>query len=615
MIFKLKHTVLLAFTFIVGFTSYTQNTSVIDDYKVVPFTIHITNNPNTSIDSIANSKTIFKQPDTFARNTHPNETYWLRIDFINEFSIIKKDSIWQLQFRNFELASLFSEQNGRIVEKKFGRFNINKEKHSIVQRYDVEFNSNNLIDNRYLYLKLKHVTALDYISRWYITYGNSSYNNSNKTLYTYEDIKTLIPLYIFSGISLVVFLITITFFFYSKRREYLFYATYVLFIFLFLTTDNFGLLDILIDQFGVNNYAIIQIITVLANIFYTLFILFYLNTKLEYPKLYKGLKLLVYINCIIFIIDVFFILFDFYYQHIYILLFQRLITSSFCVIGMIYLLFTTKTKLSYFVIIGTFFYLVGAFSLFFFNNELGMITGACFELLVFSYGLTYKRQLEYNEKIKFQKESFSNKNKALRAQMNPHFIFNSLNSIQYLITKKDNTSALKYLSKFSRFTRNILESSIETDILLSEEIAMLKDYLELESLRFKDVFSYTINVSDDIDPDAIEIPLLVIQPFVENAILHGFINKKIGANSLDINFYKRDGFLICEIDDNGIGRENSKSIKSIRKKRSRGLEVTKERLYLFNQLNNETNNITIVDKKNDDGDSLGTKVIIKILIH
>jgi len=222
--------------------------------------------------------------------------------------------------------------------------------------------------------------------------------------------------------------------------------------------------------------------------------------------------------------------------------------------------------------------------------------------------------LDYEEKLELQNQVSIKEISALRAQMNPHFIFNSLNSIQHLILNNDVISAVKYLSKFGNFTRSILESSIETKVTLTDEIKLLFSYLELESLRFNNTFIYNINTSENCDADAIEIPILLIQPYVENAIIHGLMLKKYGKRLLDINFKIQDDCLICEIEDNGIGRMASKKKNSIIKKqiKSRGMEITEKRLKLLGKNCSEKGTVEIVDKFNENGTPKGTKVIIRI---
>ncbi|WP_173002943.1 two-component regulator propeller domain-containing protein [Chitinophaga sp. SYP-B3965] len=153
------------------------------------------------------------------------------------------------------------------------------------------------------------------------------------------------------------------------------------------------------------------------------------------------------------------------------------------------------------------------------------------------------------------------KGQALRAQMNPHFIFNCLNAIQELIITEDYTASYKYLSKFSKLLRMVLNMSEKNMIPLSSEIEMCQLYLELESLRFKNSFQYTIKADERIDTDSTLFPSLLVQPFIENAIWHGLLQKE-GEKRLSIIFEEEHGRLICLVKDNGIGRERAIAIKA-----------------------------------------------------
>ena len=218
------------------------------------------------------------------------------------------------------------------------------------------------------------------------------------------------------------------------------------------------------------------------------------------------------------------------------------------------------------------------------------------------------------ERLRFEAEANKNRNKALRAQINPHFIFNSLTSIQHLISQNERATTLKYLTKFSRMTRNVLESSMDTNVVLADEIKMLEDYLELESLRFSESFTFELEISPSLDTYSIEIPFMLTQPFVENAIVHGLLPKKEAPRDLKITFATRGDMMICVIEDNGIGRNSEQDgLDHVRAKRkSRGLEITKQRI---ENLGLETTPLEVIDKFDDLGNPSGTKVIIYIPIN
>jgi ligand-binding sensor domain-containing protein len=207
---------------------------------------------------------------------------------------------------------------------------------------------------------------------------------------------------------------------------------------------------------------------------------------------------------------------------------------------------------------------------------------------------------------------------ALRAQMNPHFIFNSLNSIQHFINIREKEEALNYLSKFSKLIRKILENSRENTVSISNELQLLELYIQLEQLRFGNKFDYHIAVDERIDIENIEIPPLLIQPYVENAILHGLVNKN-GKGDLWFSIEKNNGLLICKIEDNGIGRAKAQQIEQRKAARhkSLGIKVTNERISALSVLLDYKMEVVIEDliEKQASGETLqpaGTRVTISI---
>ncbi len=172
---------------------------------------------------------------------------------------------------------------------------------------------------------------------------------------------------------------------------------------------------------------------------------------------------------------------------------------------------------------------------------------------------------------------------ALRAAMNPHFIFNVLSSIQYFITRNDQLNALNYLTSFSKLMRMALTRSVADSISLGEEIEMLENYVSLEKLRFEDKFDFHIEYKKSLDADNIRLPSLLIQPYVENAILHGLYNK-ISRGKLTIRINTNEQYLLFEIEDDGIGRDAALQLKnsSQQTQKSMGTKLTEERLKLIN---------------------------------
>jgi LytS/YehU family sensor histidine kinase len=205
--------------------------------------------------------------------------------------------------------------------------------------------------------------------------------------------------------------------------------------------------------------------------------------------------------------------------------------------------------------------------------------------------------------------------KAIRAQMNPHFIFNSLNAIQESIVLHDYDTSYQYLSKFSKLLRLVLNNSEKNVIPLADEIEMNRLYLELESLRFKHSFCYSIKVDEAIDVELIRFPSLMLQPFIENAIWHGLMHKD-GEKILSIVFRQKGAELECVIEDNGIGRGKAAAIKEQKLGshhfESKGTDLARQRIQLLQASGAMSANLDIEDLVNKNGEAIGTRVIIRI---
>ncbi|MEX2234628.1 MAG: histidine kinase [Cyclobacteriaceae bacterium] len=205
---------------------------------------------------------------------------------------------------------------------------------------------------------------------------------------------------------------------------------------------------------------------------------------------------------------------------------------------------------------------------------------------------------------------------ALRAQMSPHFIFNCLSSINRFILKHESEAASDYLTRFSRLIRLVLSNSKKPLVTLEDELEMVRLYIEMEKLRFKDSFDFSINFSSEIDPSAIFIPPLLLQPFAENAIWHGLMNKE-GHGKLAVSFTSDEKILTCTITDNGVGRQKAEAFKSKKdvKGKSMGLQITTDRLAKLNMETDRDTFFQVQDLYGETGLAAGTKVILKIRLE
>jgi len=203
--------------------------------------------------------------------------------------------------------------------------------------------------------------------------------------------------------------------------------------------------------------------------------------------------------------------------------------------------------------------------------------------------------------------------KLLRSQMNPHFIFNSLSSIQnFIVTEKPDKASI-YLSKFSRLVRNILDNSLEEFVSLEKEVSTIENYLELQKVRYAGKFDYTIDIDKDIDIDTVKIPPMLAQPFIENAIEHGIKHRETPGR-IDIRFSLKDHTLVFEVEDDGVGRQKAREIEVLRdpEHKSMATSLTRERLANLNRKLHKKIELEIIDLQNALGEACGTRVVFGV---
>ncbi|MCD9854134.1 tetratricopeptide repeat protein [Epilithonimonas sp. JDS] len=249
------------------------------------------------------------------------------------------------------------------------------------------------------------------------------------------------------------------------------------------------------------------------------------------------------------------------------------------------------------------------------QDRLKLILGFLILIVILGSLFFYQRNKEKQQKILLQKQLAEFEHKALHLQMNPHFVFNCLAAISSFIMQNGKADAMKYLSKFSKLMRLTLEFSKESAIPIDKEIEALQNYLELEQLRFNQKFDFKINKDSDIEDDT-AIPTLLLQPYVENAIIHGVAPKE-GKGFIKINFSQKDDQLICTIEDDGVGIESSKELKkdSVNAHKSMALEISKKRLETLEKIENKKVGLEIEELKDAIGKTLGTKITLKLPLN
>ncbi len=474
-----------------------------------------------------------------------------------------------------------------------------------------------------------------------------------------------------AGLLLTLSLYHFLLYFQHKDKAYLYYSlfTFLIFVFIYHRASHFFLVEL---SQGIKPflYFIHFPIQWLFNTVYLLFVITFIDLETTRPKWNKFLKyaitfyliVLVIISLYAYIADSTTIL-----GAMYAYFFLPTITVV-AVITM-YVLYTMDTVLKHYVLVGSFVYLslsLTAFYLAFFEHYfIGLFyIAVIIESIFFALGLGAKQKIlllaknEIQEKViaehelnsKLQEEiktklakevalkteeilQLTSKNKiklqrklalayskqtldlrmrALQTQMNPHFLFNSLNSIKHYIIKNNKKDATYFLSKLAMFIRKILDSSRLKEITLQEEVNIMQLYLEVENIRLRQRIQFDVKIDNSIDLTQIKIPPLVLQPFIENAIWHGLSLRK-GLKTIQMNIAMKNKVLQISITDNGIGREHAAKHKDAKlvAKESLGIALTKERLLAFTSHKTSRATISFEDLY-DKEKAIGTKVLVQI---
>ncbi len=480
------------------------------------------------------------------------------------------------------------------------------------------------------------------------------------------------------GVLLVILIQNVFFYFSYKDNAYLWYSLYAFIILFDQTIIHYGVYSRNILHKDILFFKPLHpALEWLYNSAYLIFVVEFGGLYLLRKKTATKIKRVVYI--LAFVLVTFFII-DISYKTILVRLgFLYLQVPMLILLSIIiyYHLFQMKTKVKYYIIPGSlafsiFSILALGTSLFWKGNaqmSWGFFyIGVFLENIFFSLGLVVKQkivlkernesqqelivQLRENEKLKnsltkklkeevtkktaeiihlnekaeaekikkieiaFEKEIAEMKVSSLQSQMNPHFIFNSLNSIKLYIIKNDKENAVYYLNKFSKLIRKILSASREKEVSLQEELETLELYANIENIRFKNEIDITLNIENNLNLTSIKIPPLILQPFIENAIWHGLSAKK-GAKKLLVNVYKKNSdYIQIDVIDNGIGRKKSSEIKDkkLHKKKSVGLKLTEERLTNFTKKFKNEYHLYFVDLE-ENNQATGTKVSIELPIR
>lgn len=393
------------------------------------------------------------------------------------------------------------------------------------------------------------------------------------------------------GILFILLFYNMLMFLQNKNKMFLYYSIFVGFLFLYFTHHDPNMFHGISVPGGVSIF--LQGTQFVAYIFYISYVQEVIDSKKNIPKWHCVLQFakITLLSCTILFAILEYVLSP---KELYVyVLFVFIVTEIFAIINY-FIFYKIKGLISKLLILGSVVYMICAnISLFdgngnaqnhHFNYGMFMEVGAVFESLVFALILGYRMDILEKEQKKFkiqllQKtiEASEMKMKALKAQMNPHFIFNVLNSINNFIIKNNRQDASDYLTQFAKLIRSILNHSEVNTISLQSELQSIDRYVNLEKLRISNSFDYQLTISKEVNPEKIEVPPLFLQPYIENAIWYG-LNGKNGYKLLSLDICKTNNHLVITIKDNGVGRKNSRCNLSFQKAKSFGTKITEERI-------------------------------------
>lgn len=573
------------------------------------------NNPELSLQDILSDSAQFSFDTLQATMPHQRDkVYWLRADF-SDLNLSETEE-WVLRTGNFSVNNVYTTHpDSGIQVSKSGNFDaVQYGLENLNWRYHV-VSPEELFEGKYVYVKLiepffarliykRHVAAATYTDFTFISLRSFL----ESAAYQYRSILFL------GGIA---FLLVYTFgiYFVYKESLYLLYGIYLIFLLMYLGVKMYpGFSVWMFGSHPVYNHVWNECTQILLNFWYTRFVRKFIDAENLYPKFNQVAKWVEWL-LIVFVIAITISIFvqPLSIMPYYLVTAERLFMIVFAVLSNIYVIVNLKDRRGLFIIAGSSVLLAGSVTALVLVDIQYFMIGVVIEILIFAMGLGILMKRREDEKTILSKEMERVKMRALQSQMNPHFIFNSLNSIRSYMIKNETKEASGYLSKFSRLIRQILEYSTEESISLKQELQVLNLYVQIEQLRFRDEFGFDVRVDESIDQELILIPPLIVQPFLENAIWHGLMQKE-GAKKIELVIKEEDAYLNITIRDNGIGREEaSKSRSGVPKEnKSMAIELTNKRLAMLEKASEESPRVHIKDLYHTDGNSAGTEVSFQL---
>jgi sensor histidine kinase YesM len=540
-----------------------------------------------------------------------NETYWYLMD-LDEVNLPDTEK-WFIDFSYFDEITLYYQSGDTLATRLAGMKYKNKSP-GVNDFSDIPFAAEELIEGRWLYAQIKHSSRKRLLAD--ATCTNLYSIDFSKEYSSRSFFFSQIPFYLFIGGMLLMFLYFIGFYFIYNDRLFIYYSLYLLALILYIGARAAFIQEVFRNAMPDAIHIYNDIMQVFVNIFYLKFAQHVLNAKTDFPKLNIAIRYAIALLCtIVFLQLIILISNPFSAAEPYLIGFQRYFMIVFSLVSYVHILKNYKRKVVLFLVGGSLFYLTGALLALYLWQIKYMMLGTAIEVFIFSLILGYRTKLIEHEKKSIETEMTQVKLTALKAQMNPHFIFNSLNSIRAYVISNETKKASDYLNKFAKLIRLILHYSSKDTISLKEELETLKLYVELEQMRYRDDFGFELNIETGVETHRWLVPPLILQPYVENAIGHG-LAPKTGVKKLLVEIAKSGNNISFTIRDNGVGRSFSKKISNLKdsKHKSVAMELTRKRINLAGENKTGDENIEIIDLE-EAGQPLGTEVRFKLPIR
>jgi len=583
-----------------------ENPEVLKFRGTIPYKVFTDKKAQYSIHEITYSgaDSLFSQAQS-EKLISPLHVYWLRLDF-HGMDLTLTDS-WIIRFPNYDDILLYPYSLQPDNKESFA--SIKKLRQVRFMPYaDFEVTASELWEDRYLYVKLKHTSVRDRLHPPEFLHPEIA-EREGYSMISMEDVIRQVPYLLFIGGMLLMILYSLGIFFIHRDRLFLFYAIYLFMLLLYLGIRLPFLFAYLESHLPRYMYLHNELIQILVNISYLWFAAIFLNASRDFPLLDNAIRWAIRLLFVILAL-VFFVLITGYlaeYEQ-YIIATERYFMILFALGAYIYIILNYKHKIVLYLVMGSMFFLAGGVLAMVFLNISYMMLGSAIEVFVFSLAMGYRIKQSEQEKKTIENEMDKVRLIALKAQMNPHFIFNSLNSIRAYVITNETKKASDYITKFAKLIRLILHYASKDAILLQSELEALQLYIELEQLRFRDDFGFDLRVDPRIKPNQVWVPPLILQPYVENAIVHGLAPKK-DNKVLRVMVIMNQSHLEFVVRDNGVGRNFSKNISKEMNPshKSMAMELTRRRIELMDTDNVDKPKITITDLTENDKPN-GTEV-------